>query len=246
MKRLIIAFMFLFSNMTWAGLSEYYIGLDTAPLVTSGDYTGLPNPNKSRLTFLLNHGDHFHGIGRFDYSGVVGEERIVPTNTNNRLPETYANLPPLPLTAGEGELYLGKLVSKPSDLEYSRLQIRAISSLKDAPVGSDAEILYNSSNKRYANSLANATIALQLVSKSEGLNIGTKKQVHILKYPGDFVIIKPKGTEKMNFTPVFWTEANAEVGTYSAEFRLLDISDENKSRSLPSGTFNFDFAVSPQ
>jgi len=168
----------------------------------------------------------------------------MPTNANNRLPETYTNSPRLPLTLADSGLYSGKLMSSPGESEYSHLQIRSIDSLKDAPAGSAEETLYNSGNKRYtANSLKNTVIAIQLVSKSKGLNIGTEKKTHLLQYPGDFVVIKPKGTEELNFTPVFWTEGDASFGYYSAEFRLLDISDNNKTRSLPSGTFNYDFAV---
>src|SRR5690349_17903789 len=38
-----------------AALHSYYVGTDNAPLITSGTYSGQPNPNYNRLTFLLAH-----------------------------------------------------------------------------------------------------------------------------------------------------------------------------------------------
>lgn len=232
------------ARATSLGLAEYYIGVDSAPAVTFGDYTGLPNPNQHRLTFLFNHGDHFHGIGRFDYTGPVDDPKVVPTNANNRIPEIFTGLPPLPLTPGVGSLYGDKLVSNPSEAEYSQLETRSVQSLRRAPPGSEANILYTSSNGRWTISFGRAVVAMQLVSKTERLHIGTESELHVLEHPGDFVILGRGHT--LRFTPVFWTEGDAPSGTYSAEFRLLDINTrEGYKRVLHSGTFNFDFTTVP-
>ena len=37
------------------GITIYHVGYDNSPLVNFGTYTGLPNPNYERLTFLLSH-----------------------------------------------------------------------------------------------------------------------------------------------------------------------------------------------
>jgi len=226
----------------FADLAEYYIGLDSGLVVTFGPYIGLPNPNQNRLTFLFNHGDHFHSIGRFDYIGPVENPTVVPTNTNNRIPEAFTGLPPLPLTPGFGPLYTGKLVSMAGDAEYSDLEVRSTRSLRKAPDGSEADILFNSGDGRWTRSFHRAVVALQLVSRTEGFHIGTAEKAEVLEHPGDIVIIKNDKSDVIRFTPVFWTDGDAPSGTYSAEFRLLDVNIKPQ-RFDSSGTFNFDFAV---
>src|SRR5690349_3565 len=79
-----------------------YIGYDGLSTVASGTYAGLSNPNLNRLTLLLDHGDHFHGIGAYSYTGPATSPTILPTNTNNRIPEISSKEEPLPLTHGGG------------------------------------------------------------------------------------------------------------------------------------------------
>jgi hypothetical protein len=59
-----------------------------------------------RLTFLFDHGDHFHGIGAYSYSGTAGTPVVHSTNANNRLPELSTRTNPanraIHLTAGSG------------------------------------------------------------------------------------------------------------------------------------------------
>jgi hypothetical protein len=89
----------------------FYTGLDSLTALTNGPYVGLPNPNAGRLTLLLNHGDHFHAIGAYSYSGSAAAPVVNSTSSNNRLPEPSSGEPPLPFSAGTG-LYGGKLVIK--------------------------------------------------------------------------------------------------------------------------------------
>lgn len=249
MKRLILVLISLIfatpaAATNFTDLAEYYIGVDSGPVVTFGPYTGLPNPNQNRLTFLFSHVDHFHSIGRFDYIGPVEAPTVVPTNVNNRIPETFTGLPPLPLTPGSGPLYTGKLVSVADDAEYSDLEIRSVRSLKKAPDGSEADILFNSSNGRWTRSFHRAVVALQLVSRTQGLHIGTAEQAEVLEHPGDIVIVKNDNSNVIRFTPVYWVDGDAPSGTYSAELRLLDVNIKPHYQRLDSsGTFNFDFAV---
>jgi hypothetical protein len=230
----------------WAaspGLLEYYIGLDGLEALTSGTYSGQPNPNRGHLTLLFNHGDHFHGIGAFSYSGPVESPVVAPTNTNNRLPETSSLQPPLSLTPGTDPLYFGKLVSNPSDAEYSRLPLGSVQALRNAKPGREAHTLFHSSNDRWTPAFPDAVIALQLVSKTAGLHVGTDSRMDVLEYPGDFVILGKGKSAKLKFNPVFWTESAAATGTYSVELRLLDLNPNPEKRVKPSGTFNLDFQV---
>jgi len=225
------------------GLSEYYIGVDRQTILEFGVYTGLPNTNLGRLTLLLNHGDHFHGIGAFSYTGSVDQAELSPTNSNNRIPETFSGQAPLALSPGEGTLYSDKLVNQHSDTEYSNLAFASIQALRSGEPGSDASILFRSSKTRWVQRFSQATLALQLVSKTEGLHIGTANDLDVLDHSGDFIILGKGDNQKLMFKPVFWVEGDAPAGTYSAEFRLLDLNPAPKRRIKPSGTFNFDFSV---
>jgi hypothetical protein len=149
----------------------------------------------------------------------------------------------LTLTPGEGPLYQSKLVSKESDTEYSHLEMGLMQSLRKAKAGSEAHILFNSSNGRWTPRYQQAVIALQLVSRTAGLRIGTASAPYVLQEPGDFVILGRGNRLTLQFAPIFWTEANAPGGTYSAEFRLLDLNPNSRRRIKPSGTFSFDFRV---
>ncbi len=72
----------------WDDGIGYCVGLDLRITFPSGTYAGQANPNAGRLTFLLDHGDHFHGIGTYSLSGPAGAPVTLPTSTNNRIPET--------------------------------------------------------------------------------------------------------------------------------------------------------------
>jgi hypothetical protein len=221
--------------------TEYYIGLDGLQVLTSGTYAGLENPNYNRLTFLFAHREedptrnHFHGIGSYSYLGSVASPSINYTNANNRIPETYTGIPPLKLLPGTG-IYAGRLISYDTHEEYSNLNIQSITSLAGA-LEADDQYLFNSSRGRWQSSLAGATIGLQLLEISSGLNIANEAGDNILSSIGDIYTLG--GGDDFSFTPTFWTQKTATPGTYSATFKLVDLSDNY----LESGTFSFDFRV---
>lgn len=225
------------------GQVGYYVGVDGLGTLASGTYVGKPNPNKGRLTLLFNHGDHFHGIGQFAYAGPVDAPTIEPTNANNHIPEISSLQPPLPLTPGEGALYAGKLVNKASDAEYSHIEFGNIRRLSTAKPDSASGILFNSSGGRWTTEFASASIAIQLVSKTPGLHIGTDASADVLEFPGDYFHMGRGASRNIRFSPVFWTDAAAPSGTYSVEFRLIDLNRDPTSRVPASGSFHFDFAV---
>lgn len=226
---------------------HFYIGVDSFDVLQNGDYAGLENPNHARLTFLFSHVEedpatnHFHGIGSYSYSGAVDNPTINSTNTNNRIPETYTQLPPLTLQLGTG-IYTDKLVSTSTGEEYSNLTIKAVLSLKsNEDIG--AQYLFNSSNGRWNNSLADAMPSLELVSITDGLNIADEQGLNILTEIGDTYTLG--SGDDISFTPTFWTDTSASAGTYSATFRLLDLGSNNDDSFRKSGTFNLDFQVTP-
>lgn len=214
---------------------SYYIGVDGQTTLTSGTYTGLANPNASHLTLLFNHGDHFHGIGAYSYSGSASSPVVTSTNTNNRIPEVSSAEPPLPLQSGTGP-YAGRLVNAPGSSEYSEIEVGSINSLAGASPGSAESVLFNSSSGRWSRTLAGSSLALELISSTPGLYIGSESQVDLFSSSSTALL---GSGDRFDFTPVFSTTASALPGTYSATLRLMDLS----STFQPSGQFTFDFAV---
>ena len=115
----------------------FYVGIDSLATIASGTYAGLANPNYGRLTYLMEHGNHFHGIGAYSYTGGAAAPVINGSNANNRIPELSARISPLPgtlaLSAGSGE-FAGKLVSgvlgdSVAHHDYSYLGTSSIQSL---------------------------------------------------------------------------------------------------------------------
>lgn len=111
----------------------FYVGIDGRPNVIGGGFDGLPNPNASRLTFLFDHGDHFHGIGAWAYGGTPAAPVVDPTNANNRIPEIHAGNQPIALQWGTGA-YASKWVSQvlpdgAINHDYSHLGVASTQSL---------------------------------------------------------------------------------------------------------------------
>lgn len=225
---------------------HFYIGVDGFDRLRTGTYAGLENPNYNRLTFLFSHVEedpttnHFHGIGTYSYSGSVDNPIIDSTNSNNRIPEPYTGLPPLTLQPGTGT-YAERLVSMPTENEYSNLKMAPVASLQteDDP---GAQYLFNSSSGRWNNPLGDAVIGLELVSISNGLNIANEQGTNILTQVGDVYTIGSE--DAFAFTPTFWTDAASPAGTYSAKFRLQELGTTNDRLAFgESGTFTLDFQV---
>lgn len=218
----------------------FYTGLDSLTALTSGPYVGMPNPNAGRLTLLLNHGDHFHAIGGYSYSGPAAASVVNPTSSNNRVPEPSSAEPPLPLSAGTG-VYGGKLVNKSGPSEYSDIDFASTNELAGFAPDSPEQTLLNSSGGRWSSSVSGAVIALELLSITPGLNVGTATNMNIFSNGGSYPI--GSGND-IDFTPVFWTDATAPLGPYSATMRLVDM--RTSGALLPSGEFTFDFAAVPE
>lgn len=222
-----------------ATLVEYYVGRDGLATFATGAYAGLPNPNAGRLTLLVAHGSHFHGIGAWTYQGAQPSQTVRDTSGNNRIPEARYNQPPLPMLQGSG-LYSGVLASTAiPGLDYSNLAMRSMNSLGGFPPGSPEQVLFASSSGRWSGSIAGTLVGLELVSRTPGLGIGDETTMDLFGGQ-DRVAIGDGGT--LAFLPVFWVASGAAPGTYSAEMRLVSLDQSlNPIDPETSGRFYFDF-----
>ena len=99
-----------------SGIALYQVGIENRPVLTSGTYLGLANPNHNRLTFLYSHtyadtpwSNHFHRIGSYGYTGPAASPTVA-LSTADRVPETYQLDNGLTLLPGSGA-FAGKFVS---------------------------------------------------------------------------------------------------------------------------------------
>jgi hypothetical protein len=224
-----------------ADIVSYYVGIDANPGLT-GTYAAHPNTNQDRLTLLFHHGNHYHGIGTYSYSGDPVTPTTNDTNANNRIPEIYTGMLPLSLRPGSGAwagtFRSGLPSSAEQDLEYGNLEFRSVHSLS-----SEDPTTYNSSSGRWNDPFDAAHIHLELVSKSPGLKVAFGvTPVDQLANPGDDWHMGD-GDELFSITPIFWVDDTATVGsTYYAEFKLTDDSGAFGD----SGRFYFDFQAVPE
>ena len=228
------------ANVRHAEGIGYYIGLDTRTAVVGGAYNGQPNPNRGRLTFLYDHGNHYHSIGAYSLTGPATLPTVIDTNTNNQIPETYTGEAPLPLTPGTG-LYAGTLRNAIGASEYSFLGIASTHSLAGFAPGTLGNTLYNSSAGRWTGSLAGVEVGLQLISYTVGLNVGSATDMNLFD-TRDTISLGDGAT--LEFRPVFWVDDAAAMGTYTAGFRLVNLSDG--SPVMDSGRFYVNFAPVPE
>lgn len=224
----------------------FYIGTDSLATIASGTYAGLANPNFGRLTLLLDHGNHFHGIGTYSYVGSADAPVINGTSANNRIPELSARIAPAPgalaLSAGSGD-FAGKLVSGvlAEDVphhEYSYLGISSIQSLGDGLPGSAEDVLFNSSASRWNALLDDVQIGLKLEYITPGLKVAANGDMDL--FDAGNLYLLGAGND-FDFVPSFYTDAGAAPGTYTAQFSLVNLGSNLNVRD--GGTFHIDFAV---
>ena len=234
-----------FAASSQAAFVSYYVGTDSLTTLVSGIHAGLPNPNAGRLTFLYAHTytatpaiNHYHSRGAFRYTGPnLGADTVIVMNPNNYVPE--GALPPLQLTFASGGLYNGKMISAPEvGNPYSFLTIADTQQLSGFAPGDPESILFNSSANRWNGMFTGADVHLELVSLTPGLNVGSTFTRNLFVDPGD----DQRLGDAFNFTPTFWTEANATPGLYEAVFKLTD----DNNLFADSGNFRFRFNVIPE
>ena len=222
------------------GTTLYHVGYDDAEFVAFGPYTGLPNPNYQRLTFLYSHTfldtparNHFHWIGQYSYSG----DPLNPQpgfSTNDQVPERYQQDNGLSLFPGSG-VFSGKFMSglgpaeRPDDLieeEYGDLRVYPIDEFfqYDNAPDPDGEAdfhpnhyLLNTLDGIFKGSVANVTIGLKLVEITPGMAIYDQSGNMLMGEVDDELDL---GTgEDWIFDPVFAVDSSAATdSTYEATF----------------------------
>jgi hypothetical protein len=237
-----------------AQMVNLYVGIDNQQTLTFGAYAGLPNPNAGKLTLLYAHSypygqfhnNHYHGIGSHSYFGDTASPTVADTSEGNAIPEVYTQLPGNTLVPGASGVWLGKLVSRVTKDHYSDLRFRSVHSMSGFGVGSSERVMYLSSGGTRTNPMPEASVALELVSKSTGLNIANTNGAAILENVGDRQIIGGGDDFNFEYLPVFWVEEAATPGDYQAEFRLVDVNTDGGRAPLPpSGRFFLKFRVPP-
>lgn len=220
------------TSATRADMAPFLIGVDGRTTVPSGTYAGLDNPNGGRLTFLYNHGDHYHAKGVYTHTGPnLGSGTAVTVSPSNYLPEGSAD--PFALKPGTGP-FAGLYVSgQTPDVEGSDIQIGSVESLRGFAPDADETILLDSSGGRWNGSLAEADLVIELVGASAGLSILDASGLPI--FSGGTSLALGLAGASLNFSPIF---AAAAPGDYAAMFR---IHDARANGFGSSGVFEFRF-----
>jgi len=222
----------------------FYVGIDSRVIIPSGTFAGQVNPNAGRLTLLLDHGDHFHGIGAYSVTGTAAMPVVTPTNANNRIPELYTRggtaTDAIPLQPGVGA-FANKLVSAvlPDTAPthgYSHLGFATIQSLDG--LSAAADILFHSSGDRYNAGYQNITAGLRLLSATAGLKIAAGGDMDLFDTGNTYAM---GSTADFAFLPTFYVDGTAAAGVYTAEFSLVNLGTNANVRD--GGNFYFDFNV---
>lgn len=233
------------SGIRFAEGIGYYVAIDTRLTIPTGTYAGQFNPNANRLTFLLDHGDHFHSIGSYSLVGAA-PGTVADTSANNRIPETYTYSGPmgtavpaddfLQLVPGSG-IWAGKRVGEAGG-EYGYYGIASIQTLAALPgtPASDPPNPYMSSGNRWSADFEGVTVGLKLLNVTPGLKIGTAGDMDLFDM-GDTVTLGNSNT--FEFMPTFWVDDGAAMGTYTAEFMLVNLG--TNTNVMNGGRFYFDF-----
>jgi hypothetical protein len=233
------------SDRVHADVISYYVGVDgrSAPFeapAASGGGAYPDNPNHGRLSLLFHHGDHFHGLGVYSYSGPAAAAVLSDTNANNRTPEISTGLPPVVLLAGSGPFAGTFRSGLPSGLaqnvEYGDYELRNVHSL----AGED-DTTYNSSGGRWNSPFDAADLYLELLSATPGLNVSFGGMATADLTAGNRYALGA-GNQLFSVTPTFWVSGALPHGTYTAEFRLVDADGQFGD----SGRFFIDVATVPE
>lgn len=224
----------------------FYVAVDGLSTLATGTFAGLANPNAGRLTWLFDHGDHFHGIGAYSYGGTAAVPVVRATNANNRLPELYTRVDAassaIALQPGSGA-WSGSWVSTvlPAGApaaEYSLLGAASIQSLNGLNAAGD--VLFGSSGGRWSGNPADVTVALKLEAATPGLKVAAGGNNDIFAGgAGSLWVLGAAGS--LSFDPVFHVGAGAAPGVYTLQLSLVNLGSNTAVRD--GGTFFYDFAV---
>lgn len=213
---------------TRADMAPFLIGVDGRTTIPSGTYAGLPDPNGGRLTFLYNHGDHYHAKAAYTYTGPnLGAGTEVTVSPSNYVPEGSAA--PFALTPGSG-VFSGLYVSSETG---SNTEIGSVESLRGFAPDADETTLLNSSGGRWNGSIVDAELVIELVGATAGLSILDASGLPI--FSGGTTLALGLAGASMSFSPIF---AASAPGDYAAQFRVYDARTNGFGSS---GVFEYRF-----
>jgi hypothetical protein len=231
-------------GIRWSEGIGFYVGVDGRQTNPSGTFAGVANPNANRLTLLLDHGDHFHGIGAYSLAGTAVAPVVVPTSTNNRIPEPHSRVSPqasaLQMVAGAGSMagsWVSAASGSPTNQAYGHLGIASIQSL--AGLSPEADVLLRSSADRWSGNPSGVVVGLKLDAISQGLKVSANGDADVF---AGVTVLTLGALEAFSFLPTFHVDRSAAAGTYSASFSLVNLAAEG-SPVLSGGQFHFDFSV---
>ena len=222
----------------------YYVGIDSRVTFPSGTYAGQVNPNVGRLSFLFDHGDHYHGIGTYSLSGPAGAPVVEPTNANNRIPELYSrtggDTDAIRLLPGSGAFAGGwasaVLPEGTATHDYSHLGVASVQSLNGlSPM---ADVLFHSSGDRWSALYQNVSVGLKLVSATPGLKLAAGGMMDIFGGGNTFTL---GASDSFEFKPTYYVGAGAAAGVYTAQFQLVNLGSNLNARD--GGNFYIDVSV---
>ncbi len=241
---LAIAFAAIAARADFIPENEVFVGVDGLQTIATGTYAGLANPNFGRLTLLYGHQydgsegaapetSPYHSKAIYTYSGSAASPKVI-TSASNYLPEG-AN-PPLDLLAGSGALS-GYRVSGLEDRHFANTTLRPTSWLNRPGAALWETTTFGSSGGRWAGSLGNANLSLEVVGLTSGLSILAADGSVLADSAGDALAL---GSGDFAVTPIFAVGAAAS-GSYVARMRLRDLSGTFGD----SGVFEYRFNASP-
>lgn len=228
-----------------AEIAEFFIGRDQRTHIPesghgSGPYSGLPNPNEDRVTFLYAHTygppadgvwpdwtvNHYHSKGVYSYTGqALGELTAVNDyngtfGTSNILPER-PNDRQILMKPGDGA-FAGMLrTGLSNELDFNNLRIRSVDSLASFAEGTPEEILFNSSGGRWNGSMAGTNVQMHLLGISSGLTVRDADGNVLMANAGDYIDLG--AGDEIDFTPIFAVDGDVAAGSqFNAIFNLSD------------------------
>ena len=265
MQKVLFLFVSFFSLLSIqqsskADLSQYYIGRDARPVVTTGTYSGLANPNFNRLTMLWADpvsanpsNNHYHSKGVYSYFGP-NTGATTGVNPWNGLFGTANIVPESPLIAdilmrpGTGA-FSGMLRTGFDDAaKFSNLEMRGVDDLSTYAPGTSEQFMFNSSGNRWSGLMAGSNISWELLNISPGLSIHDQSGTTIMSAAGQSYNLGNVGATGFRFKPIFAVSDSATPGTdFTATFKLTDSSTANAGSSwLEGGQFQIQVTAVPE
>lgn len=241
-----------------AELLEYYIGRDLRTTIPTGTHAGLDNPNFNRVTFLYAHTypltpdiNHYHSKGTYSYTGPnLGAATAVNDfngtfGVSNLLPESPA-FNNIYMHPGSG-VFSNKLVTGiDTTSDFNNLRIRSVDTLTGFAPLSGENYLHISSGGRFAGSMVNSNILMELVSIDPGLGVFDSSGNNLFPSVGSQLNLGNGSI--IDFTPIFAVDITAIPGQdFNAVFRLHDTGTGNNGAAwLSSGRFQYQVTAIPE